>query len=123
MFVPNDTNIDLDSLSYATSTLKLLNQKELLIETMKIKIKEGEINKENLKENLENKIKYISEQIPIVFEGKVGEDTIENLLKEKEIIVLPNVTKYAKNSINEYFENEKDEILEELNAICKKNMI
>ncbi|EDJ1536932.1 hypothetical protein GE994_07835 [Campylobacter jejuni] len=53
----------------------------------------------------------------------LGEDTIEKLLKEKETIVLPNVTKYAKNSINEYFENEKDEILEELNAICKKNMI
>lgn len=50
----------------------------------------------------------------------LGEDTIEKLLKEKETIVLPNVTKYAKNSINEYFENEKDEILEELNAICKK---
>ncbi|HEF5283250.1 TPA: hypothetical protein SAO35_000863 [Campylobacter jejuni] len=53
----------------------------------------------------------------------LGEDTIEKLLKEKKTIVLPNVTKYAKNSINEYFENEKDEILEELNAICKKNMI
>lgn len=50
----------------------------------------------------------------------LGEDTIEKLLKEKETIVLPNVTKYAKNSINEYFENEKVEILEELNAICKK---
>lgn len=28
-------DINFDSLSYATSTLKLLNQKELLIETMK----------------------------------------------------------------------------------------
>lgn len=26
----------------------------------------------------------------------LGEDTIEKLLKEKETIVLPNVTKYAK---------------------------
>lgn len=123
VFVPNDTNIDLDSLSYAVSALNPSNQKDFLIEAMKTKIKKGEINKENLKEILEGEIKYISEQFPIVFEGKVGEDTIENLLKEKEIIVLPNVTKYAKNSINEYFENEKDEILEELNAICKKNMI
>ncbi|WP_180363809.1 BspA family leucine-rich repeat surface protein, partial [Campylobacter jejuni] len=114
VFVPNDTNIDLDSLSYAVSALNPSIQKDFLIEAMKTKIKEGEINKENLKENLENEIKYISEQIPIVFEGKVGEDTIEKLLKEKETIVLPNVTKYAKNSINEYFENEKDEILEEL---------
>ncbi|EHN6915607.1 hypothetical protein KJK76_000362 [Campylobacter jejuni] len=50
----------------------------------------------------------------------VGEDTIEKLLKEKETIVLPNVTKYAKDSINEYFENKKNKMLEELNAICKK---
>ncbi|MFY4691267.1 BspA family leucine-rich repeat surface protein [Campylobacter jejuni] len=114
VFVPNDTNIDLDSLSYAVSVLNPSIQKDFLIEAMKTKIEEGEINKENLKENLENEIKYISEQIPIVFEGKVGEDTIEKLLKEKETIVLPNVTKYAKNSINEYFENEKVEILEEL---------
>ncbi|MCW1355327.1 BspA family leucine-rich repeat surface protein [Campylobacter jejuni] len=114
VFVPNDTNIDLDSLSYAVSALNPSIQKDFLIEAMKTKIEEGEINKENLKENLENEIKYISEQIPIVFEGKVGEDTIEKLLKEKETIVLPNVTKYAKNSINEYFENEKVEILEEL---------
>ncbi|HHP0319300.1 TPA: BspA family leucine-rich repeat surface protein [Campylobacter jejuni] len=113
VFVPNGTN-DLDSLSYAVSALNPSIQKDFLIEAMKTKIEEGEINKENLKENLENEIKYISEQIPIVFEGKVGEDTIEKLLKEKETIVLPNVTKYAKNSINEYFENEKVEILEEL---------
>ncbi|EOG8842656.1 BspA family leucine-rich repeat surface protein [Campylobacter jejuni] len=113
VFVPNGTN-DLDSLSYAVSALNPSIQKDFLIEAMKTKIEEGEINKENLKENLVNEIKYISEQIPIVFEGKVGEDTIEKLLKEKETIVLPNVTKYAKNSINEYFENEKVEILEEL---------
>ena len=37
----------------------------------------------------------------------LGEDTIEKLLKEKETIILPNVTKYAKVSINEYFENKK----------------
>ncbi len=120
VFIPQNKNINFDSLSYATSTLKLLNQKELLIETMKIKIEEGEINKENLKEILEGEIKYISEQIPIVFEGKVGEDTIENLLKEKEIIVLPNVTEYARNSINVYFHNEKDEILKELKCYMQK---
>ncbi|VEG60436.1 Uncharacterised protein [Campylobacter jejuni subsp. doylei] len=33
---------------------------------------------------------------PFVFEGKVGEDTIEKLLKEKETIILPNVTKYKR---------------------------
>ncbi|XAK23131.1 hypothetical protein AAID94_04530 [Campylobacter coli] len=63
VFIPQNKNINFDSLSYATSTLKLLNQKELLIETMKIKIEEGEI-------------KYISELIPIIFEGKIGKDII-----------------------------------------------
>ncbi|EII8774769.1 hypothetical protein K4889_000012 [Campylobacter coli] len=43
---------------------------------MKIKIEEGEINKENLKEILEGEIKYISKLIPIIFEGKIGKDTI-----------------------------------------------